>query len=248
MMAERQTYYDLFGVEYDANPEEIREAYDRMRVAYQDNPEMLKQIKLGWAALRNPRSRAAYDKRNNIERLRRVRQRLDRPPPTLVGDQGLDIPRTVVEAGDSLDVPQTIVADGPDEGPELDSAAQPEIVPSEEPALPPLLVTLDVQPLSGQSWTRQLTPGEYVIGRQDEKEQNACDICLYDPDQFISRKHATVLIRPGGCFVRDEHSDNGTYVNGHLIPAGQVAMLSHEDQISIEGQILTIRIQQMPEE
>lgn len=236
MTSGRQTYYDLFGVDYDAAQEEIREAYERMLVGYEDNPEMLKQIKLGWAALRNPRSRAAYDKRNNIERLRRVRQRLDRPPPTLVEDRGLDIPRTVVEALDSLDVPRTIVA------------VQPGIVPSEEPVLTSLLVTLDVQPLSGQSWSRQLTPGEYVIGRQAEKKQNVCDICLHDPDRFISRKHATLLIRPGGCFVRDEHSDNGTYVNGHLIPPGQVAILSHEDQISIEGQILTIRIEQVREE
>ena len=236
MTSGRQTYYDLFGVDYDAAQEEIRKAYERMLVAYEDNPEMLKQIKLGWAALRNPRSRVAYDKRNNIERLRRARQRLDRPPPTLVEDRDLDIPRTVVEALDSLDVPRTIVT------------AQPGIVPSEKPISTSLLVTLEVQPLSGQSWTRQLTPGEYVIGRQGKREQSDCDICLHDPDRFISRKHATLLIRPDGCFVRDEHSDNGTYVNGHLIPPGQVAMLSHEDQISVEGQVLTIQIEQVHEE
>lgn len=248
MTFERQTYYDLLGVDYDATQEEIREAYERMRAAYQGSPEMLKQIKLGWAALRNKRSRAAYDRRNDIERLRRVRQRLDRPPPTLVGDQGLDVPRTVVEAGDGLGVPRTVVAAGPGEEPDLDSTEQSDDTPVEEPVLTPLVVTLSVQPLSGRSWSRELTTGEYVIGRQDEKGQNVCDICLPDPDQFVSRKHATLLIRPDGCFVRDEHSDNGTYVNGHLIPAGQVAMLSNGDQISIEGQILTLHIQQMNDE
>jgi len=241
MTLERQTYYDLLGVDYDATHEEIRNAYERMLVSYENNPEMQKQIKLGWAALRNPRSRAAYDKRNDIARLRQVRQKLDRPPPTLVGEE-LEIPHTIVGDEIDLSIPRTIIAAGSD----TDTSSQPSDADS-IPALRKLVVTLSVQPLLGKPWSREVSVGEYIVGRQDENGEGICDICLQDPDRFISRKHATLLVRHEGCFVRDEHSDNGTYVNGHLLPPGQIAMLTHNDQISIEGQILTIDIRQEPE-
>lgn len=241
MTLERQTYYDLLCVDYDATHEEIRNAYERMLEVYENNPEMQKQIKLGWAALRNPRSRAAYDKRNDIARLRQVRQRLDRPPPTLVGDE-FEIPRTIVGDEVGLSIPRTVIAA------ESDTDASPQ--PSDagpKPALRKLVVTLNIHPLFGEPWSREVGVGEYVIGRQDENGEGICDICLQDPDHFISRKHATLLVRHEGCFVRDELSDNGTYVNGHLLPPGQIAMLTHNDQISIEGQILTVDIRQEPE-
>ena len=242
-MIERQTYYDLLGVDYDASRDEIREAYEQLLKVYQDNPEMLKQIKLGWAALRNKRSRAAYDKRNNISRLRQVRQQLDRPPPTLVGDE-LDIPKTLVEEENGLAIAKTMVAVDAEQAPDQSSAAKSEGTDQVQTA-PRFVLTLKIQPLVGKPWSRELGIGEYLIGRHDENGENLCDICLSDPDQFISRKHATLLVRSDGCFVRDEHSDNGTYVNGHLVPAGQIALLAADDQIGIEGQILTVGIREV---
>ena len=53
-MLERQTYYDLLGVDYDASRAEIRAAYEHLLQVYRDNPEMLRQIKLGWAVLTKP--------------------------------------------------------------------------------------------------------------------------------------------------------------------------------------------------
>lgn len=242
-MLERQTYYDLLGVDYDASRDEIREAYEQLLEAYQDNPAMLKQIKLGWAALRNARSRAVYDRRNNIARLRQVRQQLDRPPPTLVGDE-LDIPKTLIEEGNGLAIPKTMIAVDAEHAPDHRSVAQREGADQAQPSSR-LVLTIKIQPLVGKPWSRELGIGEYLIGRHDEDGENLCDICLSDPDQFISRKHATLLVRPDGCFVRDEHSDNGTYVNGHLVPAGQIALLAPDDQIGIEGQILTVAIREV---
>ena len=242
-MLERQTYYDLLGVDYDASRAEIQAAYEHLLQVYRDNPEMLRQIKLGWAALRNARSRAAYDKRNNISRLRQVRQQLDRPPPTLVGDE-LDIPKTLVEEAEGLAIPKTRIAVDAEHAPDQQSVAQREGTDQVQPSSR-LVFTVKIQPLVGKPWSRELEIGEYLIGRQDENGENQCDICLPDPDQFISRKHATLLVRPDGCFVRDEHSDNGTYVNGHLVPAGQIALLAPDDQIGIEGQILTVDIREV---
>jgi len=54
----------------------------------------------------------------------------------------------------------------------------------------------------------ELRNGPLVIGRDP-----ACDIVLND--KSVSRRHATLHPQtPGGCLVRDEHSQGGSFVNG----------------------------------
>lgn len=78
---------------------------------------------------------------------------------------------------------------------------------------------------SGQSIT--LTDG-LPVGRQHTD-------CLRD-DRYVSRLHATILVRNGAVLIRDEDSDNGTRVNGaklqphkaHPLRAGDVVMLDEQ--------------------
>ena len=57
-----------------------------------------------------------------------------------------------------------------------------------------------------------LTPEKTVLGRG-----SGCDIVIDDPG--ISRKHLEIDITPNGVIARDLGSTNGTYVEGHQVPA-----------------------------
>ena len=57
-----------------------------------------------------------------------------------------------------------------------------------------------------------LTKEKTVLGRG-----SGCDIVIDDPG--ISRKHLEIDITPNGVIARDLGSTNGTYVEGHQVPA-----------------------------
>ncbi len=57
-----------------------------------------------------------------------------------------------------------------------------------------------------------LTATSTIIGRG-----SGCDIVIDDPG--ISRKHLEIKITPNGVIARDLGSTNGTYVEGHRVPA-----------------------------
>lgn len=57
-----------------------------------------------------------------------------------------------------------------------------------------------------------LTESKTVIGRG-----SGCDIVIDDPG--ISRKHLEIDLTPNGVIARDLGSTNGTYVEGHQVPA-----------------------------
>lgn len=57
-----------------------------------------------------------------------------------------------------------------------------------------------------------LTKDKTIIGRG-----SGCDIVIDDPG--ISRKHLEIDITEGGVIARDLGSTNGTYVEGHQVPA-----------------------------
>ena len=57
-----------------------------------------------------------------------------------------------------------------------------------------------------------LTKEKTIIGRG-----SGCDIVIDDPG--ISRKHLEIDITPNGVIARDLGSTNGTYVEGHQVPA-----------------------------
>jgi len=81
----------------------------------------------------------------------------------------------------------------------------------------PLLTALDGL-LAGDSFEIE---GRVVIGRTPD-----CDITLADPS--VSRQHARIEVTPGGVWVEDLLSGNGTLVNGQMI---QERTLLHDKDV-----------------
>lgn len=53
---------------------------------------------------------------------------------------------------------------------------------------------------------------------------------------LIGRKHATIQVRGGSCYIQDCNSKNGTYINGEQIDPGSENRLYHNDIISFAGE------------
>ena len=65
----------------------------------------------------------------------------------------------------------------------------------------------------GASWT--MTEGDRLsLGRHRSNE-----VPIADP--AVSRHHATLLVARGRCWVRDQESTHGTFVNGQRVPGQQ---------------------------
>jgi ABC transport system ATP-binding/permease protein len=79
---------------------------------------------------------------------------------------------------------------------------------------PPLPLTSAPGPTVGQILVRGLPTERILIdGTMAVGRDSACEVVLND--KSISRKHATLQPLPnGGCLVRDEHSQGGSFVNG----------------------------------
>ncbi len=75
----------------------------------------------------------------------------------------------------------------------------------------------------GASWT--VAEGERLsLGRS---RQNTVQIA----DPTVSRRHATLIVAVGRCWIRDESSARGTFVNGRQVPGQQGICLGDELQI-----------------
>ncbi len=72
--------------------------------------------------------------------------------------------------------------------------------------------TLYIYPKKGNSFRFVLTGNKITIGRQPENS-------VFIPDPFCSSRHAVIDPRNGDCFVRDNGSKNGTFLNGQKITA-----------------------------
>ena len=64
--------------------------------------------------------------------------------------------------------------------------------------------------------------------------------CLRD-DLYISRHHATILIRDGRTLVRDEGSGNGTKLNGVRLQPQKAHVLSFGDVLALDEQVFDVR-------
>ncbi len=71
-----------------------------------------------------------------------------------------------------------------------------------------------------------------VIGRPDSKIQHYPDVEI-DLDDAVSRRHAEVVKRDEGYFLRDAGSTNGTLLNGEKLPAHEERLLTHGDRIRV---------------
>ncbi len=66
---------------------------------------------------------------------------------------------------------------------------------------------------------------EFVVGKSSD-----CDYQVSD-NKKISRKHCTLRISNGECYIRDNESTNHTYVNGKIIQPEFDVMLNNDDYI-----------------
>jgi pSer/pThr/pTyr-binding forkhead associated (FHA) protein len=67
--------------------------------------------------------------------------------------------------------------------------------------------------LSGAAGIFTVNPG---IEMRAGRDGGACQILLTEPR--VSGTHATVKLEAGQLLVRDENSNNGTYINGQRLP------------------------------
>ena len=72
-----------------------------------------------------------------------------------------------------------------------------------------------------------------VLGRDPEESLVAAAFADYDN---VSRRHATVTVSDAGhATIRDEHSTNGTFVNGDRVLPGAEARLADGDSVRLAG-------------
>jgi hypothetical protein len=89
------------------------------------------------------------------------------------------------------------------------------------------------------AWEMPVRERPMLLGRTSEPEDYVPDFDMgfYDPDGYVSRRHAE--IRPQGAFyaITDLHSFNGTQVNGQRIVPGKARRLRNGDRIMV-GQVV----------
>ena len=95
------------------------------------------------------------------------------------------------------------------------------------------IYSFDFDP-SGQSWI--LRRGRSGIGRDPAE-----NLILLERDPSISRRHAALICRESGVYVRDGDSQYGTRVNGQDI-GPDARQLNDGDQVQICGYTLTLRL------
>ncbi len=89
---------------------------------------------------------------------------------------------------------------------------------------------------SGESLQEySLDKPEIVIGRAPNSD------ILLSKDKLTSRRHATVFYENGQYMLRDEHSANGTFVNGQQLDEGASHLLKDGDQVGIGEHELVYR-------
>jgi hypothetical protein len=77
-----------------------------------------------------------------------------------------------------------------------------------------------------------LTQDVTVIGRPDSKIENYPDVEI-DMDDAVSRRHAEVVKRDDGFYLRDAGSTNGTLLNGEKLLPHDERLLTHGDRIRV---------------
>jgi curved DNA-binding protein CbpA len=108
----------------------------------------------------------------------------------------------------------------------------------DQQATPAKLLTVRVA-VSYQGKTEEFTlqPGVNIIGRPSPGSTESPSVPLPDPERYVSRRHAVIVIDGNRCVIRDE-SSNGTLLNGQRLPRTQEFPLSDGAEVIIEGRRL----------
>ena len=101
-----------------------------------------------------------------------------------------------------------------------------------------------LQILRGQDMNRSISIplGEVSVGRSSE-----CDIVLADDRKTVSRHHAVLINNGGELRVRDNHSTNGTSVNGNYVPYHVETLVMDGTEISFGECVVRVRMERNQE-
>ncbi len=85
---------------------------------------------------------------------------------------------------------------------------------------------------------RRRTGEKIVVDRSPfrvGKERSQCDYCVPD-NSAVSRSHADIFLENGTCYIQDNSSTNGTYINGRRIGSYQKTELGNEVQLRLANE------------
>ncbi len=85
------------------------------------------------------------------------------------------------------------------------------------------------------AWEMPVKSNPLMLGRADPSAgyRPDFDMTFYDPDGYVSRRHAHIVKARNGYFIKDLGSSNGTYVNDQPLPADAYRKLNNGDKIEI---------------
>jgi FHA domain len=104
------------------------------------------------------------------------------------------------------------------------------------PAAPPGPTRASRAVLSGSAGVFTIVPNMEMRAGRDGA---SCAILIASPQ--VSSNHATLKLEGGQLFVRDENSNNGTYLNDNRIPAGQWTVVAHGARLRLGPEELSAR-------
>ena len=85
------------------------------------------------------------------------------------------------------------------------------------------------------TWEMPINTGKMLIGRRSKPEGLIPDLDLdfYDPEGFVSRRHAQITHQKTQYLVIDLDSDNGTYINNTRLVEASPHILRNGDRIQV---------------
>jgi len=89
------------------------------------------------------------------------------------------------------------------------------------------------------AWEMPVHRSPLLLGRASPNEGHRpdFDMSFYDPEGYVSRRHAQIIKARNGYFVTDLDSSNGTYVNDRPLSPQRPRLLRNGDQIAI-GEVM----------
>jgi pSer/pThr/pTyr-binding forkhead associated (FHA) protein len=85
------------------------------------------------------------------------------------------------------------------------------------------------------AWEMPVQKTPFLLGRArlEESYRPDFDMSFYDPEGYVSRRHAQIIKARNGYFIVDLNSSNGTYVNGRPLTAARARRLHNGDRVEI---------------
>ncbi len=74
----------------------------------------------------------------------------------------------------------------------------------------------------------ELAKPQFTIGREEGRD-------LQVASDMVSRHHASILVKDNRCFIRDEESSNGTFLNGGQLTPHEEKELAHRDIMKFDA-------------